>query len=336
MSARSLASRVPALFRVALGTLLALAAFEPLSRLYYFVPSVFEPGVGPVAPAGSDVRWCVEGCASSAWQAHGVRRSRPYDPDRPALVVLGDSHTEALQVGDDDVYSGHLERALGGSLQVLDLGRSGSSAADYVALADKYKQLFHPRWTIVTLKDEDFEGVERGSYRFARVGGTLTTVPTVSSQMDPRLEPLRRHLALYSFAVYRYHLLVAAAQSEPKMFFSGEPILPPTPPAPLSNPREILAALARAYDGRVTFVYLSRPQPTRDGPPPIERAFDAACAELAASCVNPRGPFQVLVDNGTPPYGFANSTPNSGHLNEAGHAVLADRLAEELGHLALL
>lgn len=337
MAAVSLGRTVLALLRVAVGVALALIAFEPLARLYYDFPGVDEPGIGPVPAAGSQVRWCVEGCASSTWQAHGVRHPQPYQPVHPDVIVLGDSNTEALQVGDDEVYTARLERSLGGT-QVLNLGRSGFSAADYLGLAERNKRLFEPRWTVITLKDEDFEGIERGSYDFARRNGALTTKELPRVPMSGRFELLRRHLALYSFAVFRWHQLVAAAQSEPPIFTAGSSPAPPKPKAPMASVQEILAALSQAYDGRVTFVFLARPSPSPslEPPPAVELEFDAACAELAASCVNPRARFRPLVDAGTPPYGFSNSTPNSGHLNAVGHAALADALAQELGRLALL
>jgi hypothetical protein len=335
VAAVSLGRPVLALLRVVVGAGLALVAFEPIARLYYDFPGVDEPGIGPVPAAGSQVRWCVEGCASSTWQAHGVRRTTPYQPVRPDVIVLGDSNTEALQVGDDEVYTARLERTLGGA-QVLNLGRSGFSAADYLGLAERNKRLFEPRWTVITLKDEDFEGIERGSYDFARAGGTLTTKELPRAPMSRRFEFFRRHLALYSFAVFRWHQLAAAAQSEPPIFMAGSATPPPKPPVPVASVREILGALSQAYDGRVTFVFLARPSAAHEPPPSVELEFDAACAELAASCVNPRARFQPLVDSGTPPYGFSNSTPNSGHLNAVGHAALADALAQELGRLALL
>ncbi len=336
MSARSVRSRLALLVRLLAGAALAVAVFEPIARSYYYFPSVLAPGLGSEAAPGRQVRWCVEGCATSTWQAHGVRRARPYDPDRPVIIAVGDSYTEALHVADDEVYTARLEAHLGQGLQVLDIGRSGFSAADYLALAERDKAEFHPRWTIVTLKDEDFEGVERGDFRMKRVDGRLTLVQNPIAVPSKALQPLRLHAAVYSFAVYRWHQLVAGAAAEPPMFVAGEPIRPPPPPRPAATPVEILAALEHAYDGRVTFVFLARPQPEHTPPPPVERDFDAVCAELALSCVNPRARFQSLVDAGTPPYGFANSVPNSGHLNADGHAALAEALAQELGRLALL
>ena len=334
------AGRVRTLLRLGLrlvaGTALALAVFEPIARIYYHYPGTFEPKVGPVPAAGQTVRWCLEGCASSTWQAHDVRRARPIDPGRPAILAIGDSHTEALQVGDDEVFSARLEHALGDGTQVVNIGRSGESAADYVGLAERNRDLFAPRWTLVVLKDKDFEGVEVGPFRFVRKGDAVVAAPNPLPEASGKLDAIRRHVALYSFVGYRIHQLVDASGAEPPLFFAGAPIKPPAPRAPAGSPAEILAAIARAYDGRVTFVYLSHPQPSHLEAPPVERAFDAACAELAASCLNPRAAFQALVDAGTPPYGFANSTPNSGHLNAIGHEALAAELAKELSHLALL
>src|SRR5215470_13877049 len=154
------------LTRIFFGTALALVAFEPIARVYYFYPGSFEPGVGPVPAPASKVRWCIEGCATSSWQDHDLRRSRPYDPRLPAILAVGDSHTEAMQVGDDEVYTARLERALGDGTQVLNIGRSGHSPADHVALAARNRALFSPEWTIVVLKEKDFQDIGTGAYHF--------------------------------------------------------------------------------------------------------------------------------------------------------------------------
>src|SRR5215471_2329464 len=143
-----LRSRLGQLFRLVAGTALAVAAFEPIARSYYFFPAVAEPGIGPQAVAGSTIRWCFEGCASSTWQEHGVRRTRPPEADVPTIVAVGDSFTEGLQVADAEVFTARLEAALGHRTQVLDIGRSKFAPADYLGLAQRYLGEFHPRWTV--------------------------------------------------------------------------------------------------------------------------------------------------------------------------------------------
>jgi len=130
---------VLALLRVVVGAGLALVAFEPIARLYYDFPGVDEAGIGPVPATGSQVRWCVEGCASSTWQAHGVRRLGPYQLVHPDVIVLGDSNTEALQVGDDEVYTARLERSLGEAMADAYRDQTDASFASesQAAIADE-------------------------------------------------------------------------------------------------------------------------------------------------------------------------------------------------------
>jgi hypothetical protein len=338
MSRGGIWTRLALFFRLLAGTALAVAAMEPIARgFYYFYPVVAGPGIGPQPVAGSTVRQCMEGCSSSTWQAHGVRRPRPPEAGEPTLLAVGDSFTEAMQVGDDEVFTARLEAALGHRTQVLDVGRSTFAPADYLGLAERYQSEFQPRWTIITFKDHDFQGIERGIFQLARGGGgELIAEGRPVAQPSKALAPLRKNLALYGFATYRWQQLRRAAAVEPPLFVAGAPLAPALPKPPVAEPLEIMEALSRAYRGRVTFVYLSRPQPDGVEPPADERAFDQACAELAASCVNTRPQFEKLVAGGTPPYGFANTVPNSGHLNARGHAALAEALAQELGHLALL
>src|SRR5256885_4678142 len=89
------------------GALLALLAAEVLMRFYAFAPRVIDGEFGFVPQPGVTVYWFVEGAGRSHWNEHGIRR-QDNPAGAPALLMLGDSITEAMQVDDDQTFSARL------------------------------------------------------------------------------------------------------------------------------------------------------------------------------------------------------------------------------------
>jgi hypothetical protein len=63
---------------------------------------------------------------------------------------------------------------------------------------------------------------------------------------------------------------------------------------------------------------------------PEERRIQAHCAARGYSCVSTRVGYPRFASEGRAPFGFATSAFNEGHMNEAGHALLAEVVAREL------
>ena len=319
------------------GALLALALFEGVARRVSWLVYDIDPRLGSILAPGRAAVYCREGCGSSRWIADGIRRAAPLDPARPVLLVVGDSFTEALMIDDDRVFTRILEARLaaaGSPLQVANAGRSGGSPADYVALAPFYRERLAPRWTVIQLRAPDLEGdaFDPSKTHFDEGSdGRLTVVPVVQpiSRFNRMLAPVRRESALVGFATVRLREFRSAAADEPTLFRATRRRAPPPPRAwPVGAQ---LAAMADAFDGRVTFLFL----PDYDARDPrhvdaIEGTVAAACAAHAWSCASLRDAFPAFAAARTAPYGFPNSAFDSGHMNAAGHAAAAAVLETEL------
>jgi hypothetical protein len=324
----------------ALAVLAALALYEAVSRFVYWLPDDVHPQLGSVLREGARVVYCREGCGASHWIADGIRRATPLDRAQPVILALGDSFTESLMTDDGAVYTRLAEdqlSAAGAFPQIANAGRSGASAADYVAQAPFWRAALAPRWTTVQLRARDVEGdaFDSAKNHFVRTpsgGIRLVAVERPPSGLNRYLAPLRRRSALASFTSIRAFEFVAAARAEPPMFRATA-----RPPAPVVTEYPIeaqLDALAAAWDGRITFLFL----PEYDARDPdaageTERRVIARCAARAWSCANLRDRFADFATTRTSPYGFANSSFNAGHMNDAGHAATAAVLAEELERL---
>ena len=310
-------------------------------RQVYWLLSGRDPDFGAIPRPGSSVHWWREGHGTSRWTEHGIRRaSLPGNESRPILAV-GDSFTEAFNVGDADVFTQRLETLLaedGIAVPVLNAGRSGLSPADYAANAERQRQLFAPRWTIVQLRAPDLEAEAFDASRshFQRdASGALEVVPVELplSRFYYLLLPLRSASTLLNYGIVRGREFLAATNDEPPLFRAGSATSRTARPAREPQPvAEILELLARSWENRVTLLFL----PDFDLREPrlvnseSERIFAALCAQHGWSCVNLRDAFPAFAERFESPYGFPNSEWNRGHMNAAGHAATALLLRDEV------
>ncbi len=340
--------RLPALLKLVAGACLALLAMEGLVRQAYTVTYTRVPGFGYVRRS---VLYRLEGNGRSRWTTYELRRPRPPDPARPSIVVLGDSFTEALMVGDDEVFTGRLERELraeGDDVQVLNLGYSGLSPADYVAGAPLYRRLFAPRWTIIQVGSSDltFDSWDPGKCHFVRSpdGRGLSVVAFPPHFEEVRDNPWKQRvraipIMLLHHGFERFEEFMSGAQTEPPLFRAGSPVAAPSrldrendPSYPIEEEMDLLE---KTYEGRLTLIFLPRLDMSNPLAPEshAEERFDAHCAAGGLSCVNLRRAYPAFAAEGRSPFGFANSSFNAGHMNAEGHAAAARALHTELTRL---
>jgi hypothetical protein len=319
------------------GAILALVLGELLLRQVYWRETVWDPAQGAIPAPGTVQRYCVEGCGSSRWTDGGVRRASLPPHGQPSVLVLGDSHTEALMIDDVDVFSHRAERAVGEhglELPFLNVGTSGSSVADYVVRADEYRRQFNVRWTIAQVRADDFAAdawiATKPHFRRGD-DGTLEVVPGPALNASDPFAPLRRSLSLFVFGVFRARQFLAAWAAEPPPFRAPAPRA--APPAPREYPvEEEFDRLVAAYDGRITLLVLSSVGTETS----IEDRLAARCRATSTSCVELRSRFDDFARRHESPYGFPNSAWGKGHMNAAGHHVAAELLTDELLRLHAL
>lgn len=329
------------------GAVVALLLGECAARRVSFAPRTLDPDLGFVIAGGAEVHYQMEGSATSHWAADGVRRDPlaplPHEPAEHAgaILVVGDSQTEAKEVSDEEVYSSRaaaLLRASGFDKPVLNLGIEGQRTPIYVANAPIYMRRFAPSWTVVTINDDDLMQdmfVENASYFSGGRDGTpleLHVVPLGrgAGGLRTRYRQLRARSALVQLGVRQAdgfgHELRAS-----HLFHA-------TAPAPAAPPRAsefpIAAALTKlfeAYDKRMTLLYISSFDPEHaDEPSDVEAEVVRYCTESRTSCVFARAAWPEFVARHGTPFGFPNGQWNFGHPNAEGHRALGQLLADEL------
>ncbi len=267
----------------------------------------------------------------------GAKRAGSY-----RILALGDSHTEAIQVGDSRTYCTLTERALwkrfGSRVEVINAGRSAGSPAFYIHLADFYNRTFQPDYVVVQINERDFtEDLLSKNRFFALVpdGQAFKTVLNTSLATDnpithrfPRLGFVAK---LSTFRVAGERLAAARKRPAQESSEGSGRATQLTPQAARALDWSI-AGLCRCYP-RLLLVYL----PTIDydhpsaGPSEVETRLATAVERYHASYINMRDDFESAYRQTRQPcHGFDNTQPGAGHINARGHALVAAQIIERL------
>lgn len=318
-----------------LGSVLALLTLEAVSRWYFNYQSVRDPVLGSVVAAGHTFRSRIEGSGIAYHEDHGIRRSPALGPRRGLRIAcLGDSFTEANQVSDDEVYTTVTERELDSSgvpACLLNMGRSGMSVADYVANAEEFRERTGAAWAVVQIHDRDLgpEAWQTSKTHFRRPCATCPLeVVRIPPPPDGRarrvLRWLRNQSALLGFAMERGQELAGARAPDAASAVAETP-------AAVHIVKAQLRMLADAYNGRLTILLIGRFDPADPGRDTAgEAAIRRAARELGISLACSKDEYGALAHRGIAPFGFPNSSLNSGHLNASGHAAAARVLTRAL------
>lgn len=326
------------------GFALVAALLELVIRQVWIHQRVDIPGYVKIATPNTRSVWRIEGSGLTHRDAHGYRVGYAEDPARPRVLVLGDSFTEALEVNDDEVFTAVAQRKLessGVNLSLVNGGTAGRSAADYVAFVARHRELVKPAWTVIVLRDDDLaeDSVRDGKTRFVRdAGGKLTVLVDEPRSAGELRDALWGNPSIFvRYTAYRINKFAEAAAEEPPLFFAAdhEGKMPAATDYRVYPVEEALDLVKTAHEGRVTIIslpYLAI-QPPQVLDSEVRRRMLAHCAKIGLSCLEPIDPFLALARDYRSPFGFLNSQFNFGHMNPAGHAALAETLADELARL---
>jgi hypothetical protein len=319
-------------WRTAAGVVLALLTFEVALRQLTFGHQTLDPRLGWVWRSETVVQRLNEGWGVSHWRADDTRAHAAVPVNAPRVLVAGDSFTEAQQVDDDEVFTGRLSNA-----DALNIGRASHSVADYIAFAPEYRSRYHPAWTVIEVAPDDF-GSDAFNSSKTHFDADLHVVvlPPHFGAMSARLMAIRRRSDVIDYGIARWQIYRAAAKMPP-LFRAGDdemrPAARPAAPPPVWPVKAEIDLLRRAWNDRVTFLFLPRFDAT---PESIEQAFMSTCRDERLSCVNLRDAFEEFRRRGDAPVGFPNSRFGEGHLNRRGHAAAAALLQSEIERLRAL
>lgn len=150
-------------------------------------------------------RWHVNNDGfNSAWDYHG-----PAGRDRPCAVVVGNSYVQGLYSDVEDHLAGRLQRALGGSMAVYNLGTSGMPLSQVPNVLAFARDAYAPDLVVVLATSLDRSVRDKRKVRYSRqyrqVDGGLEAVPPTRFHADRRTRLLRES-ALVRYLIYNANL----------------------------------------------------------------------------------------------------------------------------------
>jgi lysophospholipase L1-like esterase len=253
------------------------------------------------------------------------------------VVILGDSHVAAREVRDSETMGSWLERiarANGKPINVRQYGWRGASPPQYLLAAPDVIATWHPAHVVIVLGGDDV-GADPLNRHF----------PRMRLARDGSVEILTDQSSSHSIARSSQSSLVALTRAR------WEKVLRRTPrfvryhfvsttddrgPAPSARdvarvPRAEVLALSRAFGPSLTVVYTAAIRATGgSAPDPEETRLLAACGELRVHCISTRAEMLARRKAGEVFRGFPTTTIGIGHMNAAGHRLVAEEIWHEI------
>jgi hypothetical protein len=303
-----------------------------------------DADIGKVPVKGTHILRGTEGFGQTRYVGDG-EIATPFEGG-DVVVVLGDSHTEALQVDDAAKFVSVAEtnlRRRGRTFDLRNVGFGGGTMADYVRRGSSIIARYHPAMLVIQLSPADF-GSETFDpshvNHFIRTGdGSLRLVHLDAQVGQPSIGARVKHAsALVTYIQLRYLKIAerASLRSTPTREGDAAPheiVSFDTVPAQLD-------LLRRAYPDLPVILLVLPFVPRLESGTIVaadsdyEKLLEIMRAALRDTpdwhVIDPLPKFRELLQRGQLPRGFANTRPGSGHLNAAGHRIVGDLLAEAI------
>ena len=150
---------------------------------------------GDIPAVHAVILWGKEGYALTQYEKWGEIRTPHHDGKKDNdVIILGDSQTEGLQVGDDYKFTSVAETVLrqdGYDVDLHNMGRSGLAMADYVSWIPPYQALYRSKVIVVQLTENDFiESFHMGQFNyFVTADNEKIDISEVSNVEEVNLHP---------------------------------------------------------------------------------------------------------------------------------------------------
>ena len=321
---------------------LGLGVIAALMALEVGLARIVTAGLPPVPSASRDAfdapsivtRQIEEGIAAASFSTSGARLTgnQPIH-GAPVIVVLGDSYVVAREVRDEQTMGAWIEklaRASDVDVNVRQYGWRGASAPQYLTVAKEVIQRWNPAQVVVVLSEDDL-GADPLNRNFPRMtigkGDEVRTVPAPPSTSDDSGSIFLRRSALVALLRARWQRVLERAPASIQRITSAQ--LETRGPAPESHvveavPRATVKSLWKAFGSTLTIVYAADVRVNfgheMEGG---ERRLLAACDRLRVRCVSARAAMLAARQRGIVARGFSTTTLGVGHLNAAGHEIIA-------------
>jgi lysophospholipase L1-like esterase len=337
-------SRLRLLLATAGGTIAALlfleGAVRPLATASQ--PPAPDPASDRLTAPVVTSRQIEAGIAAPSYSIAGARLTGNATlQNAPVVVILGDSHVAAREVRDSETMGSWLERiarANGKPINVRQYGWRGASPPQYLLAASDVIGTWHPAHVVIVLGGDDV-GADPLNRNFPRMRIATDGSVDILTGSDAGAARLRkrhdsRGSSLAGLTRARWEKVLQRSPRFVRYHFQGT--ADDRGPAPSASevarvPRAEVLALSRAFGPSLTLVYIAAIRATGGtAPEPEETRLLAACAELRVHCISTRAEMLARRKAGEVLRGFPTTTLGFGHMNAAGHRLVAEEIWHEI------
>lgn len=325
----------------ALWSLLLLVFLELFTRFFIFKSPVrvLDPVWGLVPPDHSCYRRGTEGFGLTCYFANSEIGTPYRGPAGESIVVLGDSYTEATQVGNSEKYVSVAENILrerGYNVDLHNMGDSGRTMADFLYLAPAINETYAPK--IVVLQTNTFGLLDsvnprRGNHFAVNADGGIDLVHDDQATRKTVVRNLGLSSGLVTYFAFRWDTVSTPRDEKANKRRLGG----------LASDSQIIAEiklLMAAYPNSEIVLLLMPDVPIINATDltwvnPKDEALLKVLSQIGGlKVVFPVQEFRELyVQYRIFPRGFDNTLPNVGHLNRYGHIAVAEALVDALARL---
>ncbi|WP_147818764.1 hypothetical protein [Salidesulfovibrio onnuriiensis] len=302
---------------------------------------------GYVRKPGTTVHWRSEGWADIPVGDMGLDA---HDAvlllsDRPCFVLWGDSHVDAVQVPSGDRAVARFN-AGNPALKAVAVGGGGLNVADYYYRIPRLQGKFpNIRGNVILISG--MEDVLPG--RHVDCHSRFLTDPWrfEESLCEPSRLALDYAPLVYELRLGFLHAAYREIKDQDLRFACGPQTAEAGGPVGVSRSEEapdkawdfMLEELKAVGRGWLAFIYIPEATPRiggnsvrdEDRDAHLMRRFQALCKRKGVGFIDLSADFVRLYrKKGLFPRGFSNSRPGAGHLNEHGHALVAEALGKLL------
>jgi hypothetical protein len=301
---------------------------------------------------GIEIRDFKEGLAKSHFSVDGLRGPVDRRPSgAPVILIMGDSHVEALQVEDADTMGerlyGRLQRK-GIRANVLQYGWADAGGPDFVWMAPFLFRQFGPQHIFVVVNYSDLDNNGRDARLRDRGGAVVAealnpnAVPgRPTTHLDSILGRKAKESGLIYAAGRRAGTLIRPLLSGNRiipslmnLFLHGQPIrgIPVgVTSADFTGEVDLVVSGLKSVYGRMLHILYVPNQPfsAEETPEAREAALLRTCESASIPCRSLRKKMvELLVSSHKLARGFSNTAPGSGHLNAEGHDLVAREICD--------
>ena len=310
------------------GGVIALLALNAFAMLYYNVPVHYTNPDGATEYKWETSTFYSKGTEGFAWGVtnnDGFNDLRDYTPgERIDILLMGSSHMEGFNVAQDENAGAVLNTLFDGEKYTYNIGTAGHTMLYCIKHLAAALDTYEPgEYVVIETNTVDLATADID----AVLSGTLTDIPSQSGALITLMQKLPYLRLLYTVQFKGAGAADTEAATTADQTQTGDyaavlsPLLGMV--ADICSERGVQPVIV--FDTAVLVDEHGKAYTVTD--PEQLAAFESVCAEKGIVFVDLTDAYLgEYAESCRLPYGFANTTPGTGHMNKVGHRLFAQEV----------